>query len=144
MNITASADREFYQRSMSIEETTPIFAALKQMKKHRVFMEVTNVIVPQVGDNMDKGIRLAERISNDLSSETPYHILQFHPYAVTELPPTPQSTLEKFVSEARSTVNKMKLNLFKSRSRTCLNKASLEQAHYNFGLEREHERFCLV
>lgn len=100
VNITASADKEFYAKFMSMESTAPIFAALKQMKKHRVFVEVTNVIVPQIGDNIESGIKLAERISNDWSSETPYHILQFHPYAFTELPPTPSSTLEKFASEA--------------------------------------------
>lgn len=101
VNIIASADKEFYGKFMSMDATTPIFSALRQMKKRRVFVEITNLIVPQVGDNLEKGIRLAERISNDLSSEIPYHILQFHPFAVAELPPTPISTLEQFASEAR-------------------------------------------
>ena len=101
VNIVASADKEFYTKFMSVEDTTPIFQALRQMKKHRVFVEITNLIVPQVGDNIDKGTRLAERISNDLSSETPYHILQFQPFAVAELPQTTMATLEQFSSEAK-------------------------------------------
>jgi pyruvate formate lyase activating enzyme len=101
VNIVASADREFYGKFMSMESTSQIFSALKQMKKHRVFVEVTNLIVPQIGDNIERNIELSERISNDLSSETPYHVLQFHPFAITELPPTPISTLERFASESK-------------------------------------------
>jgi pyruvate formate lyase activating enzyme len=100
VNIAASADNEFYSKFMNMESTTPIFQALRQMKKHRVFVEITNLIVPQVGDNIEKGIALAERISNDLSSETPYHLRQFQPFAVSELPPTPTSTMENFSVES--------------------------------------------
>lgn len=100
VNIVASADKEFYGKFMSIRDTTVIFDALKQMKKHRVFIEITNLIVPQIGDDIEKGIKLAEEVS-ELGSETPFHILQFHPFAITELPTTPLATLEKFAVEAR-------------------------------------------
>lgn len=99
VNVVASCDKEFYNKFM-FQDVTAIFDALKQMKKHRVFVEITNLIVPQVGDDIEKGIKFAERVS-EFSSETPLHILQFHPFAVTELPPTPLATLEKLAVEAR-------------------------------------------
>jgi len=101
INIKASTDPEFYEKFMSIKNAEIIFDTLKQMKKHRVFIEITNLIVPQVGDNLEIGRKLAEYISNELGSDIPYHILQFHPTPNLQLPPTPVATLEKFADEAR-------------------------------------------
>jgi len=101
VNVVASCDNELYGKFMSIDDTSTIFDALKQMRKHRVFVEITNLIVPQIGDDVEKGMKLAEWISSELGSETPLHILQFHPFAITELPPTPLATLEKFAVESR-------------------------------------------
>ncbi len=101
VNIKASCDPQFYEKFMSIKNVVTIFDALKQMKKHRVFIEITNLIVPQVGDNPEQGRKLAEWISNDLGSDVPYHILQFHPTPGLQLPPTSVATLENFADEAR-------------------------------------------
>ncbi len=101
VNIKASADPQFYEKFMSIKNVETIFDSLKQMKKHRVFIEITNLIVPQVGDSIEHGRKLAEWISNDLGSDIPYHLLQFHPVPNLQLPPTPVATLENFSDESR-------------------------------------------
>ncbi|TAL46736.1 AmmeMemoRadiSam system radical SAM enzyme [archaeon] len=100
VNLKASVDPEFYKKFMKVENTEAIFDALKQMKKQRLFMEITNTIVPQIGDNVEQCTKLAQWISAEINSEVPFHILPFYPdYAMTELPATPTSTLQKCAAE---------------------------------------------
>lgn len=102
VDIKASLDPEFYKKFMAVPDTTPILNTLKQLKKQRVFFEITNLIIPQIGDNVEMCRKLAEHINSNLTSNIPFHIISFHPsYKLMELPPTPTSTLEKCVAESR-------------------------------------------
>ncbi len=102
VDFKASGDSEFYSKFMSVPDVNPIFASLKQMKKQRIFLEVTNLIIPQVGDDIEQCRKLAEWINTEIGSEVPFHILQFFPsHQLTELPLTPVSTLEKCIDEAK-------------------------------------------
>lgn len=102
VDIKASADPEFYKKFMSVPDVEPIFNALKRMKKQRIFIEITNLIVSQIGDSIERCRQLAERINANLGTELPFHVLQFFPsYQLKELPPTPIETLEKCSQEAR-------------------------------------------
>jgi len=102
VDVKASLDPEFYKKFMSVPDIKPIYTTLKQLKKQRIFFEITNLIVPQIGDNIEMCRKLAEHISSNLGSDVPFHIIRFHPsYKLMELPPTPTSTLERCISEAR-------------------------------------------
>jgi pyruvate formate lyase activating enzyme len=102
VDFKASGDPEFYKKFMNVPSVSPIFDTLKQMKKQRIFIEITNLVVPQVGDNLELTKKLAQWITNELDSNIPLHIIQFFPsYQLMELPPTPISTLEKHIDEAR-------------------------------------------
>lgn len=102
VDFKASADPEFYRKFMSVPDTQPIFNALKRMKKQRIFVEITNLIIPQIGDSVDLCRKLAQRINTNLGSTIPFHVLQFHPsYQLNELPPTPATLLERCVNEAK-------------------------------------------
>ena len=102
VDLKASGDPEFYKKFMSVPDVRPIYASLKQMKKQRIFLEITNLIVPQIGDDPDKCRKLAEWINTELSSEVPYHILQFHPsHKLTELPMTSTASLERCIMESK-------------------------------------------
>jgi len=102
VDIKASLDPEFYKKFMSVPDVKPIYAALKRIKKQRIFLEITNLIIPQIGDNIELCKKFAEHINTNLSSSIPFHIIQFHPsYKLMELPKTPVSTLEKCVVGAR-------------------------------------------
>jgi len=102
IDIKASLDSEFYKKFMSVPKVEPILACLKQMKKQRVFIEITNLIVPQIGDNVESCGKLAQWVTSNLGSEVPFHVLQFFPnYQLLDLPPTPVTTLEKCIDAAR-------------------------------------------
>ncbi len=104
VDFKASGDPEFYKNFMSVPNVDPIFTCLKQMKKQRIFIEITDLIVPQVGDSVERCRKLASWVVSELGSDIPFHILRFYPaHKFLELPPTPVDTLEKCIEAARET-----------------------------------------
>ncbi len=103
VDIKASLDPEFYEKYMDVPYVDPIFYALKAFKKHRVFIEISNLIVPKIGDNQELNKKLVEWVINNLSSATPYHLLRFTPaYKMEEIFSTPTETLETFATDAKN------------------------------------------
>jgi pyruvate formate lyase activating enzyme len=102
VDVKASLDPEFYKKFMAVPDVQPIYDTLRQVKKQRIFLEVTNLIIPQIGDNVDQCRAMAEYINTSLDSNIPFHIIQFHPsHKLMNLPPTPISTLERCIMESR-------------------------------------------
>lgn len=97
----ASGDPEFYSKYLNVSDVSPIFDALRNFKKHRVFTEISNIIVPDIGDNENSHLKLVEWIINSLDSNVPYHLLKFEPFGkFKDIPKTPAETFEKFSFEA--------------------------------------------
>ncbi len=101
VNFKASGNPEFMASHSVIKNPEPIFDALKQMKKQRVHIEITDTVIPQIGDNLDSCRKLSEHIVAELAPTVPLHIMQFHPNEkFSDLPFTPMSTLDAFAKEA--------------------------------------------
>jgi pyruvate formate lyase activating enzyme len=101
VDFKASGNPEFYRKYMGVPQVEPIFEALKNFQKHRVFIEVSNLIVPGIGDKPEDNRKLVEWIIDNLDASVPYHLLAFSPcYKMTNIPPTPVETLEKFAEDA--------------------------------------------
>ena len=95
---------EFYRKYMGVPDPTPIYTSLLEMKKTGWWIEITNLVVPEVGDKVEDIEKLAKWIVENLGEETPFHLLRFHPnYLLQELPLTPIETLEKLAMIARKT-----------------------------------------
>ena len=102
VDVKASLDPEFYNKFMSVPDIGPIYDTLKQMKKQRIFLEITNLIVPQIGDNIELCRKFAEWVNNEINSNIPFHIIQFFPnFRLLEIPPTPVSRLEECIDGAK-------------------------------------------
>ena len=102
VDVKASGDPEFYKKYMEVESVQPIFDALKSFKKHRVFTEVSNLIVPEIGESREYNRELLEWIINNLGSSIPYHLLAFMPaHKMLDTPETGLDVLEEFASEAK-------------------------------------------
>lgn len=101
VNFKASGDADFMSGHHVLKKSEPVIEALKQLKKHRMHIEITDMIVPQIGDNLESCKKLAEHIVAELAPTVPFHILQFHPTdEFSDLPFTPISTLEACANEA--------------------------------------------
>jgi len=103
VNLRASLDPEFYSKFLDVHDTQPIFSTLKQFKKQRTHIEITNTIIPQVGDSTDQCKKVAEWINAEIGSEIPFHFLQFHyDPKLAEVPTTPVSVLERCIDVAKN------------------------------------------
>jgi pyruvate formate lyase activating enzyme len=104
VDFKGGADPEFYRKFSAVPSVEPIFESLKEMKRHDIHLEITNLIVPKTGDSIERIRELAVWIRNNLGKDTPFHLLRFHPdYKLTDIQSTPIATLEeacKFSSEA--------------------------------------------
>ncbi|MEM5872449.1 MAG: AmmeMemoRadiSam system radical SAM enzyme [Candidatus Aenigmatarchaeota archaeon] len=102
LDFKGSANEEFYKKYSLVPKVEPMFDALLAYKQNKVYIEITNLIIPKIGDNLQDLKKLCKWIVDNLGSETPFHILQFFPtYKLLDLPRTPLETLEKAYDVAK-------------------------------------------
>jgi pyruvate formate lyase activating enzyme len=77
-------------------ELEPVLETLKTLKKEKVHLEITNLIIPTKNDEMSVLKEMCLWVKKELGADTPIHFSRFYPlYKLKTLPPTPVSTLEK-------------------------------------------------
>lgn len=96
VDFKGGCDPDFYRTYSSVPSVEPIFEALKEMKRNDIHVEITNLVVPKIGESIDRIKELAAWIRENLGKDTPLHLLRFHPdYQLTTESSTPIETLEK-------------------------------------------------
>ncbi|MCD4682394.1 MAG: AmmeMemoRadiSam system radical SAM enzyme, partial [Bacteroidales bacterium] len=74
----------------------PVLNTLKILKEENVWLEITNLIVPDWTDDMELIKKMCDWLANNGFENTPLHFSRFHPqYKLTNLPATPSSVLNK-------------------------------------------------
>jgi len=90
-----SMSDEFY-RDICSGTLKPVLDALVVAKSMKVWVEVTNLIIPTMNDSDEELKSLARWIYQNLGADTPLHFSRFFPrHQLRNLPSTPESTLEK-------------------------------------------------
>lgn len=101
INVDVKGGRKFYQKLCGVADPKPIFDALIEYKKQKVWIEVTNLVVPGWNDKEEQVREIAEWVEKNLGPETPLHLSAFHPdYKLTSIQATPPGTLEKAAEAA--------------------------------------------
>jgi len=96
VDFKGNADKKFLRKYVGIEGPEPIFEAIEELHKRGVFIEITDLVVPEIGDDLEEARKLVKWVYDTLGPETPMHFLRFHPdYQLIHLPWTPVETLEK-------------------------------------------------
>jgi pyruvate formate lyase activating enzyme len=97
VDFKGSGETGFVRRYIGIPNAQPIFDTLLEIKqKTKIHIEITDLIVPKVGDSLEAASHLCKWVYDNLGPETPVHFLRFHPdYKMMDLPSTPVETLEK-------------------------------------------------
>jgi pyruvate formate lyase activating enzyme len=102
IDFKGSGEPGFMRKYISAKGPEPILATMASLQRRKVHVEITNLIVPEVGESDDALRSLAIRVRDDLGPDTPFHLLRFHPdYKMMELPETPVRTLERLYGIAR-------------------------------------------
>jgi pyruvate formate lyase activating enzyme len=103
VDFKGGADPDFYKSQMSVPNVDAIYESLKELKLQGVHIELTNLVVPKIGDSPDRIRRLAKWIKDYLGADTPLHMLRFHPdYKLTTTPATSVAEMEQACLIARN------------------------------------------
>ncbi len=96
VDFKGSGEAGFMRRYISAKGPAPILETMQGLQELGVHVEVTDLIVPTVGDSAEAIRTLAREVRERLGPETPFHLLRWHPdYRMMDLPETPISTLER-------------------------------------------------
>lgn len=95
-NIDLKGFTENFYRELCSGELNPVLETLKTLKREKVHLEITNLVIPTKNDEMSVVKEMCLWIKRELGAETPVHFSRFYPlYKLKTLPPTPVSTLDK-------------------------------------------------
>jgi pyruvate formate lyase activating enzyme len=96
IDFKGSGEPGFLRKYVAANGPEPIFQSAVDLKKRGVHVEITDLIVPEVGESVEATAKLARFVRDELGPSTPFHLLRFHPdYRMMDLPETPVATLEK-------------------------------------------------
>jgi pyruvate formate lyase activating enzyme len=96
-----SFDNEIYEM-LNAGTLQPVLDTLKILKEEGIWLEITNLIVPNWSDNLDMVKKMCNWLADEGFEDTPLHFSRFHPtYKLTNIPQTPLSTLERAASIAK-------------------------------------------
>jgi pyruvate formate lyase activating enzyme len=103
VDFKGSGETSFVRKYIRIPDAEPVFQTLLGIRqKTEVHIEITDLIVPQVGDDIGAARRLSKWVLDNLGPDTVMHFLRFHPdYRMMDLPSTPVKTLEKHCEIAK-------------------------------------------
>jgi pyruvate formate lyase activating enzyme len=103
VDFKGSGKQEFVRQYIGIPNADPIFESLKEIRdKTKIHVEITDLIVPKVGDDLQVARKLCKFVYDELGPDTPIHFLRFHPdYKMMEFDSTPIETLERHHAVAK-------------------------------------------
>ena len=95
MNIDLKAFSDEFYRNICDARLKPVLKTIEKAYKLGIWIEITTLLIPGYNDS-ESEIRSIARFIRDISPDIPWHISRFFPaYLMTDVPPTPVSTLKK-------------------------------------------------
>jgi pyruvate formate lyase activating enzyme len=103
IDFKGNAETNFVRKYIGIANAEPIFQTILEIKnKTKTHMEFTDLVIPEVGDNLGEARKLSRWLYDNLGPDFPIHFLRFHPdYKMMNIPHTPVKTLEEHCKIAR-------------------------------------------
>ena len=96
VDFKGSGEPGFMRKYITAKGPEPILSTMRALQERGVHVEVTDLIVPEVGDSADATRKLARFVVDELGPATPFHLLRWHPdYKMMDLAVTPIKTLER-------------------------------------------------
>src|SRR5581483_214113 len=97
VDFKGNAEAQFTRKYIGVPDPQPIFESLHEIHtKTKMHVEITDLVVPQVGDNLEYARKLCKFVYDEFGPDIPIHFLRFHPdYKMMEFEQTPVGTLEK-------------------------------------------------
>jgi len=91
-----SGEELFQRRQTMTVSAEPIKETLLELKAQKIHTELTDLIIPQVGEDLGEAKRLCDWLYDNLGPDVPIQFTRFHPdYKMLEIPSTPYELLLK-------------------------------------------------
>jgi pyruvate formate lyase activating enzyme len=105
VNVDLKGFTESFYAKVTLSHLAPVLETLEWLARQgRVWVEVTNLLIPGLNDDPDETRRLAGWIGSRMGADVPLHFSAFHPaWKMTDRPPTPPATLARARRIARET-----------------------------------------
>ncbi len=101
VDFKGNGNPEFYRKFASVPDVQPIYDSLLEMKKRKIFIEITNLVIPEIGDKEEDLKKMVRWIVENLGEDIPFHLLRFFPhYKMSDFYPTPIKKIEKLAEIA--------------------------------------------
>jgi len=103
VDFKGSAEPEFTRKYIGVPDPKPIFDTLLEIRdKTKIHVEITDLIIPKAGDNLEYAKKLCKFIYDEFGPDMSIHFLRFHPdYKMMDFDSTPVKTLEKHYEIAK-------------------------------------------
>jgi pyruvate formate lyase activating enzyme len=103
VDFKCSANKKDYRQLSAVHNPETIYDALLAYKKHGIYLEISDLIIPGHGDAPADVRRLCKWIVDNLGPDTPMHFIQFFPaHKMTDVQPTAVTTLERAIDIAKA------------------------------------------
>jgi pyruvate formate lyase activating enzyme len=102
-NIDIKAFTDDFYHKVTFAHLAPVLDTLKWVKREtKVWLELTNLMIPGLNDDEAETRRLCEWIATELGMDVPLHFTAFHPdFKMRDIPRTPPATLTRAREIAR-------------------------------------------
>ena len=137
VDFKGSAEPEFTKKFIAVPDPQPIFDSLIEIRdKTNIHVEITDLIVPQVGDNLDYAKKLSKFVLDEFGPEIPIHFLRFHPdYKMMDYESTPIKTLEiRSIVKFWAVANKINPTIDRDKKYDSIFRGPLESSKYPKGI----------
>ncbi len=92
-NVDIKGNEKFYRDVCGGVEMEHVLETIKTMRKKKIWVEATNLIIPGYNDD-DGSIRQISEFCRDTDPDMPLHFTAFYPqYKMLDTPPTPREAL---------------------------------------------------
>lgn len=97
-----NGEQMFQRRQTMTVSAEPIKQTLLELKNQGLHTELTDLIIPQVGEDLDEAKKLCRWLYDNLGPDIPIQFTSFHPdYKLLNLPSTPYDLLLKHYNVAK-------------------------------------------
>ncbi|MGC8586013.1 MAG: AmmeMemoRadiSam system radical SAM enzyme [Candidatus Micrarchaeia archaeon] len=102
VDFKGNGEEKFLNKYSNVPSVEPVKRALLAMKKANMHIEITDLVVPKVGDSLEACDSLTKWIYENLGADTPIQFTRFYPdYKMLDLPPTDFETLKEHYKIAK-------------------------------------------
>lgn len=101
-NIDLKSFNDAFYKKYCNASLSPVLDSLKTLKENKVWLEITNLVIPGLNDNPKDFEKMCIWIKNELGKNVPLHLSRFYPYYKLDyIQPTSIETLKKLSKIAK-------------------------------------------